>query len=103
MKTVSDVEEVRKSLLHIFPDAIRGSVARCRWGRGRKELHLSYWVGSDTVGGKMIVAKGGLLYFVEWNTNEGHTQVFAESENDKMVKRVSEMFKSQHRIERCVG
>ncbi len=92
---VNDVEEIKSELLDIFPDAVRGSVAKSRWGNGRKLLHLCYFFGADTAGGYMIKAKGQLLYFIEWDTNVGCEYIFAESDIEVMVKRVREMFKGR--------
>ena len=103
MKTVDDIEEIREELKNIFPDAIRGSKAKTRYGKGRKMLHLCYWIGSDTVGGYMIQARKGLFYFIEWDTNSGYEYKFAESEIDKMVIRVMSMFYGEvYKIERTV-
>ena len=104
MKTVSDIEEIRKSLLNIFPDAVRGSVAKSRWGNGRKQLHLCYWIASDTVGGLIVQAIGSLIYFIEWDTNSGYERLFAESDIDTFVERVKEMYiKEKHTISRTVS
>jgi len=104
MITVRDIEEIRKALKEEFPDAVRGSVCKSRWGKGRKTLHLSYFIGSDTVGGHMIQAKGNLLYFIEWDTNNGHEYKFAESEIKDMVCRVRKMFYGKLcKIQRIVG
>ena len=95
MITVSDIEEIREELLDVFPDAIRGSVAKSYWGAGRKTLHLSYWTSSDTVGGFIIKGSGDLVYFIEWDSNSGHEYQFAESDTYKMVNRVRAMFAGQ--------
>jgi hypothetical protein len=104
MVTVRDLENIRESLLDIFPDAVRGSVAKTRWGDGRKQLHLSYWVAADTVGGLIVQATGNLLYFVEWDTNSGYTKLFAESDIDVFIERVkSNHGAGKHTITRMVG
>jgi len=97
MITVGDIEEVRAALLDIYPDAIRGSVAKSYWGAGRKQLHLDYWTSSDTVGGTIILGRDELFYFIEWDSNTGHEYKFAESDIDEMVARVRRMFKGEAR------
>jgi len=92
MKTVSDIEDIRKQLSDEFPDAIRGSVAKSNWGRGRKTLHLSYSFYGDTAGGYIIQARGNLFYFIEWDTNQGYEYLFAESTIKDMVLRIKGMF-----------
>ena len=92
---VSDIEELKNELLSIFPDAIRGSVAKSHWGNGRKLLHLSYYFGGDTAGGYAIQGKGNLFYFIEWDTNEGFVSIFAESDINAMIDRVKKMFHGQ--------
>lgn len=104
MKTVADLEEIKSKLSSIFPNAVRGSVSKSRWGKGRKVLHLCYFIGSDTVGGLIIQAKGDLLYFIDWDTNKGHEYMFAESDNNDMVSRVIGMYRNEvHTIERTVN
>ena len=101
---VSDIEYIREELLGIFPDAIRGSVSKSRWGKGRKLLHLSYYFGGDTAGGYMILGKSGLFYFIEWDTNEGWEYLFAESDIHWMINRVRGMFEGKVlRINKPVG
>lgn len=95
MKTVEDIEEIREELKEIFPDAIRGSVAKSNWYCGRKQLHLSYWIGSDTVGGYIVQAKGNLFYFIEWDTNNGVEYKFAESDKEIMINRIRKMFNNR--------
>ena len=92
---VSDIEEIKHQLLDIFPDAIRGSVAKSKWGNGRRLLHLSYFFGGDTAGGYAIQGKGNLYYFIEWDTNEGSVYIFAENDIDVMIDRVKKMFCGQ--------
>ena len=92
---VSDIEEVKEQLACIFPDAVRGSVAKSHWGKGRKLLHLCYSFGGDTVGGYMIRGKGDLFYFIDWDTNEGLVNLFAESDIEVMISRVKKMFHGQ--------
>lgn len=104
MTTVDDIEDIKDRLKKIFPDAVRGSVAKSHWGRGRKELHLCYFIASDTVGGYIIEAKGDLFYFIDWDSNMGRVCKFAESSIYDMVKRVKKMFKGQkHKIQKVVG
>lgn len=104
MFKVEDLEQIRSSLSDIFPDAVRGSVAKSHWGDGRKQLHLSYWVASDTVGGLIVQAIGDLLYFVEWDTNSGYTKLFAESDADVFVTRVREKYGAEkHTITQMVN
>jgi hypothetical protein len=92
---VSAIEELKTSLSEIFPDAIRGSVAKSHWGKGQRLLHLSYFFSSDTAGGYAIHGKRNLFYFIEWDTNDGSVCLFAESGLDVMVERVKNMFKGQ--------
>jgi hypothetical protein len=92
---VSDIEEIKQQLLEIFPDAIRGSVAKSKWGNGRRLLHLSYFFGGDTAGGYAIQGKGNLYYFIEWDTNDGFVYIFAESDIDAIIARVKKMFHGQ--------
>jgi hypothetical protein len=92
---VKDMEEIKLELSNIFPDAIRGSVAKSNWGRGRKLLHLSYYFGGDTAGGYAIQGKGDLFYFIEWDTNQGFEYMFAERDIDLMIIRVINMFGGQ--------
>lgn len=103
MFKVEDLEKIKNELVDIFPDAVRGSVAKSHWGDGRKQLHLSYWVASDTVGGLIVQAVGNLLYFVEWDTNSGYIKLFAESDIDVFVARVREKYSPQkHTITQMV-
>ena len=102
IKTVADLEELREGLLQLYPDAVRGSVAKSKWGNGRKQLHLSYWIASDTVGGEIIEAKGELFYYYEWDTNEGRSYKFAESEIETMVARVMSLNTRPQTIARTV-
>jgi len=104
MKTVDDIEEIRERLTGIFPDAVRGSVAKSNWGKGRKQLHLCYFIGSDSVGGYIVQAIGELFYFIDWDTNDGYQKIFAESDIDVMVSRVLNKFKGQiFTIDKVVG
>ena len=103
MKTVSDLEYIRGELIDIFPDAVRGSVAKSRWGNGRKTLHLAYFIGADTVSGYMIIARGQLFYFVDWDTNSEMSYEFAESDNELMISRIRTLFEGKIlKIDRCV-
>lgn len=95
LKTVYDIEEIKEQIKHIFPDAVRGSVCKSRWGSKRKQLHLTYWIASDTVGGLIIESIGGLFYFYNWNTNGGKNIMFAESDRDDMINRVKSMYDKQ--------
>lgn len=89
LTTVSLIKSVREDLLDMFPDAIRGSEAKSRWGwRGRKHLHLAYFIGPDHVGGYVVVGKGNLLYFYEWDTSGPTFARFAESDPVKFINRV---------------
>ena len=92
MVSVSDIEEVRERLRDIFPDAVRGSVIKSRWGSGRKLLHLSYDFGADTASGYMILGKGELFYFIDWDTNNGQEYLFAESDIEALISRVRKIF-----------
>ena len=92
---VKDIEEIKLELSNIFPDAIRGSVAKSNWVRGRKFLHLSYYFGGDTAGGYAIQGKGDLFYFIEWDTDQGFEYMFAERDIDVMIVRVINMFGGQ--------
>lgn len=92
MYYVRDIEQIREELSDIFPDAVRGSVAKSHWGKGRKLLHLSYCFGGDTAGGYMIQGKGDLFYFIDWDTNKGWEYLFAESDIIVMTQRVRKMF-----------
>lgn len=108
MKTVSDLEEIKNHILHIFPDAIRGSIAKpnfsSRFHRGRKVLHLCYFVASDTIGGKIIQAKGDLFYLIEWDSNNGVEYIFAESDETVFIKRILAMFEGKkYNITKMVG
>lgn len=104
MFKVEDLEKIKVSLSDIFPDAVRGSVIKSHWGDGRKQLHLSYWVASDTVGGLIVQAIGELLYFVEWDTNSGYRKLFAESDTDVFVARVRESYGAKkHTITQMVN
>jgi hypothetical protein len=104
MITVSDIEEVKDQLIDIFPDAVRGSVAKSLWGNGRRQLHLYYSIQCDTVGGYIIEAKGDLYYFIDWDTNHGYEYKFAESSIKDLVLRVRSMFYDQvYRFDRVVG
>lgn len=104
MKTISDLEDIKDKLNLIFPDAIRGSVGKCRWDGRQKVLHLSYFIGSDTVGGYKVLAKGNLLYFIEWDTNCGDVELFAESDSCVFVSRlINRFYDDVYTIDRCVN
>lgn len=103
MITVSDIEYIRGKLLDIFPDAVRGSVAKSRWGSGRRQLHLAYFIGADTVGGYMVEPMGELYCFNDWDTNAGKKWIFAESDIDSFIKRIRfEYGDRKYKIDRCV-
>lgn len=87
-KTVSEIECLRKDVLHLFPDAIRGSVAKTHWDKRRKVLHLTYWFHADTAGGTKVLAKGPLFYFIKWDTNFGDMPLFADSDYDMFARRL---------------
>lgn len=103
MITVSDLEKMRKKLFDIFPDAVRGSVSKSRWGKGRKVLHLMYGFSADTAFGYKLIAKGSLYYFVPWDTNYGDEPEWAESDFNLCLERLRSEFKGQrYRIENPV-
>ena len=100
---VSEIEDLRIELLDIFPDAIRGSKSKSRWGDGVRQLHLSFSIMSDTVGGYLVEAKGDLWYFVEWDSNYGYEYLFAERYVQDLIERIREMFNGETlNIERTV-
>ena len=104
--TVHDVELLREKLLDIFPDAIRGSVAKSYWGNGRKELHLQYWVTGDSVGGLIAHAVGDLIYLVEWDSgsSDSRKRLFAESDLTVFAERVRKEYGNEiHTITKMVG
>lgn len=105
MITVSEIEEVRRELLEIFPEAVRGSVSKSRWGNGRKQLHLSYWIGPDAVGGWIVEPVNGMFGLVEWDTNSGKRFEFAFLDMKSFIGRVKEVFSGVDpmKIEMCVG
>ena len=86
--TVADLQEVQSELLHIFPDSIRASEAKSMWFKGRKMLVLTCSFHTDTVYAYMVHAKGGLLYFIDYDSNSGNVYKFAESSVDCFVKRM---------------
>lgn len=92
IKTVYDIEEIKEELKHIFPDAVRGSVCKSKWGSKRKQLHLAYWIASDTAGGLIIEAIGSLFYFYQWDTNHGKNIMFAESNRNDMINRIKSIY-----------
>lgn len=92
IKTVSQIDDIRQALKHIFPDAVRGSVCKSKWGSKSKQLHLAYWVASDTVGGLIIEAQGDMFYFYNWDSNTGRNNMFAESEMMDMINRIKSMY-----------
>lgn len=104
MITVSDIEHIKGELLDIFPEAIRGSVSKSKWGKGRKMLHLAYFILSDSVAGYLVHGRGGLYYFHEWSTGGGDEYVFAESDIDKFIERIRQEYGAKgHGIDRCVN
>jgi len=88
LMTVADLQEVQAELLHIFPDSIRASEAKSTWFKGRKMLVLTCSFHTDTVYAYMVHAKGGLLYFIDYDSNSGNIYRFAESNVDCFVKRM---------------
>ena len=101
---VGDIQEVRDELLGIFPDAIRGSVSKSHWGKGIRQLHLSYWIGSDTVGGLIVEPLQGMYALVEWDTNNGREYLFCEKDQEVFIERVKRMFSGEvNSIARCVS
>lgn len=103
MITVADIEFVRGEVSEIFPDAVRGSVSKSHWGKGRKVLHLMYGFSADTAFGYKLVARGNLLYFVAWDTNYGDEAEWAESEIKLCIDRIKTQFKGQkYNIDRPV-
>ena len=86
--TVADLKEVQAELLHILPDSIRASEAKSMWFKGRKVLVLTCSFYTDTVYAYIAQAKGGLLYFIDYDSNSGYVHQFAESSVDDFVKRI---------------
>ena len=100
LKTVADLQEIQAELLHIFPKSIRASEADSNWfGRGYKTLVLSASLCTDTVYAYIVQAKGGMIYFIDYDSNDGYTLKFAESSVDDFIKRMlvkfyGELYKS---------
>ena len=88
LKTVADLQEVQAELLHIFPDSIRASEAKSTWFKGRKVLVLTCSFHVDTVYAYIVHAKGNLLYFVDYDSNNGMVYQFAELHIDDFIKRM---------------
>ena len=87
--TVADLQEVQAELLHIFPNSIRASEADSNWfGKGYKTLILTANLCTDTVYAYIIQAKGGMIYFIDYDSNDGYTYEFAESNVDDFIKRM---------------
>lgn len=86
--TVADLQEVQAELLHIFPNSIRASEAKSMWFKGRKVLILTCTFVTDTVYAYVVHAKGGMIYFIDFDSNSGNDYQFAESSVDDFVKRM---------------
>lgn len=103
MITISDIEIIREELLDIFPDAIRGSVSKSNWGKGKRELHLAYFIYSDTVGGYKIIPSLGIYTFISWDTNIGVEWMFAHHDRDEFIEWIRDKFKGEKlKIDRTV-
>jgi hypothetical protein len=104
MITISDIEHIKNELIEIFPDAVRGSVANSRWGNGKRELHLAFFIGSDTVGGYKIVPKGDLYQLIAWDTNTGIEWMYCHHDKYYFVSWVKRYFsRISLMIDRTVG
>jgi len=96
LKTVSDIREIQSELIHIFPDSIRASESKSNWfGNKRKKLILTASLCTDTVYAYIVIAKGGMLYFIDYDSNDGYVYKFAESNVDDFIKRMIIMFYGQ--------
>lgn len=101
--TVADIEYIREELLDIFPDAVRGSVSKSRWGNGKRELHLSYFIQSDTVGGYKLLPDGNLYQLIAWDTNCGIEWKYCCQDRFEFIAWVRGYFDDQrYGIERTV-
>ena len=87
--TVADLQEVQAELLHIFPKSIRASEAESMWfGKSIRKLILTCSFHTDTVYAYIVHAKGGMLYFIDYDSNSGYVYQFAENSVDEFVKRM---------------
>ncbi len=103
MIKIQDIEYIREDLAEIFPDAIRGSVAKSRWGSGKRELHLAYFIYSDTVGGYKVDAHHGMYRFISWDTNQGIEWMYCHHDRHEFTAWVYEQFKCRkYQVERTV-
>lgn len=93
--TIADIESVRRELLGIFPDAIRGSEAKSRWGDGKRDLHLAYFIESDTVSGYKIVPCGNLYQLISWDTNIGIEWTYSHHDQFYFLCWVKNYFKGE--------
>ena len=88
-KTVADIQEVQAELLHIFPKSIRASESDSNWfGNGYKTLVLTASLCTDTVYAYIVQAKGDMIYFIDYDSNDGYVYKFAESSVDEFIKRM---------------
>lgn len=92
MITIYDIECIREELLDIFPDAVRGSVAESRWGNGKRELHLAFFIMSDTVGGYKVLPKGNLYQFISWDTNAGIEWMYCHQDRFVFIDWIKSFF-----------
>lgn len=95
MITISDIEYIRGELIEIFPNAVRGSVANSNWGNGKRELHLSFFILSDTVGGYKILPKGNLYRLISWDTNIGIEWMYCHHDLHEFVEWIKDRFYGQ--------
>lgn len=51
-------------------------------------MHLSYWIGSDDVGGLKVLAKGNMFYLIEWSASSGEEYLFAERDTEDFLARI---------------
>lgn len=103
MITISDIESVREELIDIFPDAVRGSVAMSNWGNGKRELHLAYFIMSDTVGGYKVVPDGNLYKFYEWDTNTGIEWAYSHHDQYEFIRWIKKEFEGKKfGIDSCI-
>ena len=64
--TVEDARILIFKVKSIFPCATN---EKNRWHNGKKVIHLTYWVGSDTVGGLKVILRGCRAFLIDWDTN----------------------------------
>jgi len=96
LKTVADLQEIQAELLHIFPSSIRASEADSMWfGKGRKRLVLTCSFCTDTVYAYIVQIKGSMIYFVDYDSNNGYVYQFAESSVEDFIKRMLVKFYGQ--------